>query len=112
MVLIKYTFLKRCLKYFAEYLIINTLLPIRYDIRKEVINLSTRNKSQTQSDILKQIHVLCCLKPSESRFLQTPNRTKPACVIIITDSSYACCHSYSAYILSFGLDNERAFLDM
>ena len=34
------------------------LLPIRHDIRKEVIHLCTRNSNPTQSDLTKQIHVL------------------------------------------------------
>ena len=38
------------------------LLPIRHDIRKEVVHLCTRNSAPTKSDLSKQIHLLRYLK--------------------------------------------------
>ena len=89
------------------------LLPIRYDIRKEVIHLCTRNKAPTKSDRSKQIHVLRYLKgcPSLGITFSADPKHFPSGVIITgsSDSSHACHkatgQSHSAHILSVGFDN-------
>ena len=89
------------------------LLPIRYDIRKEVIHLCTRNKSPTRSDRLKQIHVLRYLKGCPAlgiTFSANPEHFKTGVVITGSSDSSHACHketgqSHSAHILSIGFDN-------
>ena len=89
------------------------LLPIRYDIRKEVIHLCTRNKSPTRSDRLKQIHVLRYLKGCPAlgiTFSANPEHFKTGVIITGSSDSSHACHkdtgqSHSAHILSIGFDN-------
>ena len=89
------------------------LLPIRIDIRKEVVHLCTRNKSPTRSDRLKQIHVLRYLKGCPSlgiTFSANPHHFKSGVIITGSSDSSHACHkdtgqSHSAHILSVGFNN-------
>ena len=88
------------------------LLPIRHDIRKEVIHLCTRNSSPTQSDLKKQIHLLRYLKGCPN--LGPTFSTKPesfqsgVTILAAADSSHACHsdgHSHSAHTIQIGTSN-------
>ena len=88
------------------------LLPIRHDIRKEVIHLCTRNSAPTQSDLTKQIHLLRYLKgcPDIGPTFSTRSSAFPDGVTIqaAADSSHACHpdgHSHSAHIIQIGTTN-------
>ena len=88
------------------------LLPIRHDIRKEVIHLCTRNSALTQSDLTKQIHLLRYLKgcPDIGPTFSTRSSAFPDGVTIqaAADSSHACHpdgHSHSAHIIQIGTTN-------
>ena len=89
------------------------LLPIRYDIRKEVVHLCTRNKAPTRSDRLKQIQVLRYLKGCPSlgiTFSANPLHFRTGVTITGSSDSSHACHkatgqSHSAHILSVGFEN-------
>ena len=89
------------------------LLPIRYDIRKEVIHLCSRNQAPTASDRSKQIQVLRYLKgsPHLGITFSADYSHFPSGVTITgsSDSSHACHttdgKSHSAHIISVGFDN-------
>lgn len=89
------------------------LLPIRYDIRKEVIHLCSRNQSPTKSDRTKQIQVLRYLKgcPLLGITFSADPAHFPSGVTITgsSDSSHACHtadgKSHSAHIISIGFNN-------
>ena len=89
------------------------LLPIRYDIRKEVVHLCTRNSAPTRSDRIKQIQVLRYLKGCPSlgiTFSANPQHFPNGVVITGSSDSSHACHkdtgqSHSAHILSVGFDN-------
>lgn len=89
------------------------LLPIRYDIRKEVIHLCSRNQAPTASDRSKQIQVLRYLKgcPHLGITYSADPTHFPSGVTITgsSDSSHACHtadgKSHSAHIISIGFDN-------
>ena len=87
------------------------LLPIRHDIRKEVIHLCSRNSNPVQSDLSKQTHVLRYLKscPDLGPTFCTDPTAYPDGVTIsaAADSSHACHadgRSHSAYIIRIGLN--------
>ena len=89
------------------------LLPIRHDIRKEVVHLCTRNKSPTKSDRDKQIHVLRYLKGCPDlgiTFSANPDSFPQGVVITgAADTSHACHvadgKSHTAYIICIGTEN-------
>ena len=88
------------------------LLPIRHDIRKEVIHLCTRNSNPTQSDLTKQIHVLRYLKGCPHigpTFSSDPSAFQSGVTIhAAADSSHACHpdgHSHSAHLIQIGTVN-------
>ena len=88
------------------------LLPIRHDIRKEVIHLCTRNSAPTQSDLSKQIHLLRYLKSCPDigpTFSATPAAfTEGVTIFAAADSSHACHpdgYSHSAYTIQIGSKN-------
>lgn len=88
------------------------LLPIRHDIRKEVIHLCTRNSAPTQSDLSKQIHLLRYLKgcPNLGPTFSANHSAFPSGVTLhaAADSSHACHpdgHSHSAYTIQIGSAN-------
>ena len=88
------------------------LLPIRHDIRKEVIHLCTRNSAPTQSDLAKQIHRLHYLKgcPDIGPTFSTKISAFENGVTIqaAADSSHACHpdgHSHSAQTIQIGTTN-------
>lgn len=88
------------------------LLPIRHDIRKEVIHLCTRNSNPTQSDLTKQIHVLRYLKGCPHigpTFSSNPSAFQSGVTILAAaDSSHACHpdgHSHSAHLIQIGTVN-------
>lgn len=85
------------------------LLPIRHDIRKEVVYLCSRNSAPTQSDLTKQIHLLRYLKgcPDLGPTFSTNPAAYPTGVTITAaaDSSHACHangRSHSAYLIQIG----------
>ena len=82
------------------------LLPIRHDIRKEVVHLCSRNSAPTQSDLSKQIHLLRYLKGCPNlgpTFSADPSHYPDKVTIsAAADSSHACHtngHSHSAYLI-------------
>ena len=88
------------------------LLPIRHDIRKEVIHLCTRNSAPTQSDLSKQVHLLRYLKSCPNlgpTFSTNPSAFKTGVTLrAAADSSHACHpdgHSHSAYTIQIGTVN-------
>jgi hypothetical protein len=88
------------------------LLPIRHDIRKEVVHLCTRNSAPTQSDLSKQIHLLRYLKgcPNLGPTYSTDPLafTSGVTIFAAADSSHACHpdgHSHSAYTIQIGTVN-------
>ena len=85
------------------------LLPIRHDIRKEVVHLCSRNSAPTQSALSKQIHLLRYLKgcPDLGPTFSTNPSAYPTGVTITAaaDSSHACHangRSHSAYLIQIG----------
>ena len=85
------------------------LLPIRHDIRKEVVHLCSRNSAPTQSDLSKQIHLLRYLKGCPDlgpTFSADPSHYPDGVTIAAAaDSSHACHtngHSHSAYLIKIG----------
>ena len=89
------------------------LLPIRHDIRKEVVHLCTRNSQPTISDRQKQIHLLRYLKGCPSlgvTYSANPTHFPEGVVITgAADTSHACHafdgKSHTAYILCIGTEN-------
>jgi hypothetical protein len=88
------------------------LLPIRHDIRKEVVHLCTRNSAPTQSDLSKQIHLLRYLKGCPNlgpTYSADPLAfTSGVTIFAAADSSHACHpdgHSHSAYTIQIGTVN-------
>jgi len=89
------------------------LLPIRHDIRKEVVHLCTRNKNPTISDRTKQVHLLRYLKGSPSlgiTFSANPLHFPHGVVITgAADTSHGCHitdgKSHTAYIICIGTEN-------
>ena len=89
------------------------LLPIRYDIRKEVIHLCSRNQAPTKSDRDKQIQVLRYLKGCPLlgiTFSANPTHFPSGVTITGSSDSSHACHtadgkSHSAHIISIGFDN-------
>ena len=88
------------------------LLPIRHDIRKEVVHLCTRNSNPTRSDLTKQTHLLRYLKSCPDlgpTFSSNPATFKSGVTIYAAaDSSHACHpdgHSHSAYTIQIGTTN-------
>lgn len=85
------------------------LLPIRHDIRKEVVHLCSRNSAPTQSDLTKQIHLLRYLKGCPNlgpTFSAEPSHYPDGVTITAAaDSSHACHsngHSHYAHIIRIG----------
>lgn len=85
------------------------LLPIRHDIRKEVIHLCSRNSAPTQSDLEKQTHLLRYLKgcPDLGPTFSADPTSYPDGVTITAaaDSSHACHtdgRSHSAHLIKIG----------
>jgi hypothetical protein len=90
------------------------MLPVRYDIRKEVVHLCKSNSSPTISDRHKQIHLLRYLKGCPDIGPTFGNDEKPADMVTISayvDAAHAV-HidgaSQSAYTISVG-DNSTPF---
>jgi hypothetical protein len=89
------------------------LLPIRYDIRKEVVHLCSKNKCPTKSDRAKQIQVLRYLKGCPSlgiTFSANPDHFPTGVVIAGSSDASHACHSsdgrsHSAHIISIGFNN-------
>jgi hypothetical protein len=85
------------------------LLPIRHDIRKEVIHLCTRNSNPTRSDFQKQLHVLRYLKSCPDlgpTFPADPSAYPDGVTITAAADSSHACHtngrSHTAYIIRIG----------
>ena len=88
------------------------LLPIRHDIRKEVVFLCSRNSSPTVSDLTKQTRLLRYLKgcPDIGPTFSSSTSSHPHGVTILAaaDSSHACHtdgRSQTAYTIQIGNHN-------
>ena len=89
------------------------LLPVRHDVRKEVVYLCTRNANPTVSDRAKQIQCLRYLKGCPNlgvTYSASAKHFPNGCVITgAADTSHACHaadgKSHSAYIICIGTDN-------